>query len=656
MINQPLSFYIYDLETYPNCFLWSGKFFGKSEYQVFEMSSRKNQRSELLTFLSYLQNLGVQLVGFNSVGFDYPITHELLNNIHTFTFETAYQECVKIINSQGYGFSQIGYKDRILPQIDLAKINHFDNMNKRTSLKSLQVAMRSPSVEDLPFEPGTILTSEQMDTMIRYNCHDILRTEDFLKRNMHLIEMRKELLDTGVLTGDVLNFSDVKIGTEYLVKKIGRAKCYSGNKPRQTFRESVDLKEVILPKIFFRTENFDEVLSWFKKQIIYTKAEERPHFEKKLANLDFFFGVGGVHASVEGKKFESNATHVIKDIDVAGMYPAIAVVNGFAPEHLAGKDFNDAYRQIQLDRGRYKKGTPMNAMLKLAQNGVFGNSDNAYSCFYDPKYAKSITVNGQLQILQLAETLSLIPGLQLIQANTDGITCYLPRELEHLFQFWKMDWEQMTDLKLEETEYFKMWIRDVNNYLCIDTRGKIKRKGAYWYPIEEKDYDGVWNKDFSKMVVQKVTEQVLINDWNPDALIRLMTDPFDFMLRYKTPAGAYVLIGDQKMPKTVRYYISKSGQPMKKVAPPKGVVGAFKRKNALTDEFYKSIMSEIEPGSWDVRIHTKNKSVYEIVETKIESGWLVKECNVASNFDWNDVDYDYYVEEIKKLLIGEYNV
>lgn len=648
-----MNFYIFDLETYPNCFLFSGKFRGDSKVQVFELSTRKDQRNELVSWLNYLQNANVHMVGYNSVGFDYPITHELLNNIYTFTYHKAYILCNQIINSQEYGFTQLNHRDRIIPQIDLAKINHFDNKNKRTSLKSLQFAMRSESVEDLPIPPGTLLTSEQMDQLIQYNIHDITETEKFLEKNIHLIEMRKELLDTGVLTGDVLNFSDVKIGTEYLIKKIGRTKCFhSGNKPRQTLREKIEFRDIILPKIEFRTEPFQAILDTFKSQVVYVNSEEAtPKIEAKIAGIDFYFGFGGVHASVENRKYASNDTHVIKDIDVTGMYVSVAIVNGFAPEHL-GKDFLDAYKQLQLDRAKYKKGTTMNAVLKLAGNGVYGNSDNHFSCFYDPKYPKQVTINGQLQILQLVEVLSLIPGLQIIQANTDGITILLPRQLEHLYNLWKSDWETSTGLNLEEVNYSKMWIRDVNNYLCLTEDGKLKRKGAYWYPVDEKDYDGVWSKDFSMMVVQKVIEQVLINDWKPEVLVKLMTDPFDFTIRYKTPSGAKVFIGDKEMLKTVRYYVSTRGKPMKKVASPKGAAGEYKRKNKLTDEYFNKIMLEIGPGVWDDRIHTKNKTKYEEVITSIESGWLVKEVNQISNFDWTDVNYEYYIKEINKLMIG----
>lgn len=463
--------YIYDLETFSNCFLFIGKFKGDSNVQVFEMSTRKNQKGELLNWLSYLQNARVEMVGYNNLGFDSPILHKLLNEVHTFDYRTAKQMADQIIGSQTYGNAghyNVPFRERIIAQIDLAKVNHFDNANRRTSLKALQFAMRSESVEDLPYDPSMDLTSAQMDNLIKYGIHDVTETEKFLGKCEHLIDFRKELVETGVLSGDVLNYSDVKIGTEYLVKKIGRAKCYGhGNAPKQTYRDVIRFNEIILPKIQFMTEPFQAVLDWFKEQKVIVKSEdEPPKFEAKLAGIDFFFGVGGVHASVENKAFHSNEEFVIKDIDVTGMYVSVAVANGFYPEHL-GQDFVLAYKQLQTDRARYKKGTSMNKVLKLAGNGVYGNSDNPFSCFYDPRYPKQVTINGQLQILQLAEVLSLIPRLQIIQVNTDGITVYYPRSLEYLLDLWIKDWEQNTGLSLEHATFKSMWIRDCNNYLAV---------------------------------------------------------------------------------------------------------------------------------------------------------------------------------------------
>lgn len=655
-----MRFYNFDIETFPNCFLFTGKFEDAPEIYQFEISEFVNQRDALLGHLNYLRNCAnVYLQGYNNLGFDYPIVHSAINEPWVFDANKAYQLCQQIVGSGFHNRNNFTIRlgDRYLPQIDLFKVNHFDNQAKSTTLKLLQCAMRSESVEDLPFPNGKILTREEVEVLKKYNIHDVTETEKFGIICREHVMMRKELLDQGILSGDVLNYSDVKIGTEFLVKKIGRNKCFvSGSKPKQSFRTEVQFKNVILPKIQFRTEPFQEVLEWFKGQTKYiAKEAENPSLETKLAGITFKFGVGGVHASVEKQVFHSDEDYVIKDIDVSGMYVAVAIANGFAPEHL-GQDFTTAYKQLQRDRSQYKKGTAMNLVLKLAGNGVYGNSNNSYSCFYDPKYTFSVTVNGQLQLLQLVELLALIPDLRIIQANTDGITARVPRKILPLFEAWCREWESQTGLKLEEVEYKSMFIRDVNNYIAVDTKGNIKRKGAYQYPITLKDYWGgsgsEWHKNFSNLASVKAAELCMLKGISPEHAIRLISDKFDFMLRYKCKGADKLYIGDKEQQKTLRYYVSTLGEPMQKVAPSRGPIGEFCRARGVSDELYAQVMKEIGNGKHDLRIHTKNKSTYKAVVTKVETGYKIKECNHVRNFTWDDIDYKYYISETKKLIIG----
>jgi hypothetical protein len=650
-------YYIYDLEVYPNVFLFGGKFRGTNEVQIFEISDRMNESQKLLSWLSYLKNLEVEMVGFNSIAYDYIILHELLTNPYTFSYEKAFQVSQQIFTSQGRGANllHVRHSERVIPQIDIVKFCHFDNDAKRTSLKALQFAMRSESLEDLPFKIRP-LNNQEKDQLRSYNAHDVTETEKFFNISEHLVDMRREYLDDGVLQGDVLNYSDVKIGVEYLISRLGRNKCYAGGKPRQTFRTQIEFNKIILPKITYRTEVFQEVLSWFKKQTIYISSESpKPSLVTQLAGLEFHFGIGGVHASADNKIYSSDDDFQIIDIDVSGMYVAVAIANGFAPEHL-GEAFSAAYRQIKEDRARYPKGSSRNAALKLAGNGAYGMSNNPYSPLYDPQYTFSVTVNGQLQLLQMVELIDLLPDCELIQANTDGITVRIKKENEWLFKAWCKEWEKLTNLELEEVRYSRMWIRDVNNYIAEkigkDGTPELKRKGAYWYPLNTKEYEGWWNKDFSNLASIKAAEKAMTHSWPLEAAIKLITDPFDFMLRYKATGESRLFIGEDEQLKTVRYYVSISGKPMKKVSPPKGEVGQFKRKNSLKDEVFNAIMKEIGKDVWDDRIHTKNKSKYGIVETSVQSGWLVKECNIATKFDWKDVDWKYYIEEAQKLIVG----
>jgi hypothetical protein len=96
----------------------------------------------------------------------------------------------------------------------------------------------------------------------------------------------------------------------------------------------------------------------------------------------FDFGVGGIHGSLTSKVVKETKTYKIVDADVSSMYPNIAISNRVYPEHLTSK-FCDIYQDVYEQRKSYPKTSAENAMLKLALNGVYGDSNNKYSPFYD---------------------------------------------------------------------------------------------------------------------------------------------------------------------------------------------------------------------------------------------------------------------------------
>jgi hypothetical protein len=60
-------------------------------------------------------------------------------------------------------------------------------------------------------------------------------------------------------------------------------------------------------------------------------------------------------------------------------------------------------------------------------------------------------------------------------------------------------------------------------------------------------------------------------------------------------------------------------------------------------------MEEIGLGVWDERIHTKNKSKYEIRKTDYHTGHTVRLCNTMKH-DIVDINYDFYLKEVNKLI------
>jgi len=658
----------YDEETFPNAFIIGFLHKTTRRKWLFEISDRRNDIDLLCRFIDELAVQGCRLVGYNNIGFDYPVIHFIYKNrTACITVTDIYDKAMSIINSPwGARFSHMVWEsDWLVEQLDLYKIHHFDNVSKATSLKILEFNMRMNSIEDLPFPVGTVLTSEQVDVLISYMWHDIDATDKFADRTVKQIKMREGLSEK--FGKNMMNMSDVKIGETILVTEIEKAgvKCFeyvdNKKKKRQTQRDSIDLNQVIFPYVKFERVEFQNIQNYLSTRVI---KETKGIFKDLIATVegvDYKFGTGGIHASVESQVIHTTDTHQIVDIDVASFYPNLAIKNHLFPAHL-GQEFCDAYLNVYHTRKTYNKGTAENEAFKLALNGAYGGSNNEYSPFLDPFYTMSITINGQLLLCMLTEQMLKVPGLKMIQANTDGITYLCPREhLDHTRQICRW-WEGLTNLELEEALYSRMFIRDVNSYMAEYESGKLKRIGAYAHETAE-DNPGTrelpYHKDWSARVVRLAAEHALVRGGDIREFIENHDGIFDFFLRTKVPRNSTLEWGGEQVSNIVRYYISTNGKPLEKVMPPNGPLGAYKRANKLTNAYFDSVIAEVGLNVWDERIHTKNQSVYGVRRSGINTGWSVELCNNLDNLlvppdggsPMVDINYEWYIKEAEKLVI-----
>lgn len=664
---------VYDEETFPNCWTLQMECLHNEQRAVWEISEFRDDRHELRQWLNWLAANQVPMISFNGESYDYPMLHYLWTNPDA-TYHDLYRKNVEIIDgSFDNRFAHtIWARDRLAPQIDLMKVHHFDNKAKITSLKALQVNMRAKTVMESTVPFGAPVTAAQVETdVLPYGFHDVSETKRFAWQSMGAIEFRLGLVDQfGV---ECLSWNDTKVGEKMLEQRLGDDVCYdrsSGRKQRrQTVRTKIALRDIIFPYVQFQNPEFQRVHRFMLDQVLTPEDAADPDSPIKtkgvftdlhatVGGLTFHFGTGGVHASVEAQRFHATDEWLIRDIDVASLYPSLAIVNKLAPEHL-GSAFTTEYAKIPVERALHAKGTYMNAALKLAANGAWGKSNSMWSVFYDPQYAMTIPINGQLLICMLVEWLLTVPTIGLIQANTDGVTYTIHRDHLDAARAIEKRWQDYTMLVLEDAAYSRMWIRDVNNYVAEDTKGKLKQKGAYWHP-DPQDYAGsisnasppAWHKNFNPVIVPRAAVLAMVHGIDPAAIIRAHTDPFDFMLSVKVNRSDSLYIGDAPQQRVTRYYVSTDGAPMIKVAPPVagGVIGQWKRANGVTKAQYDAEMLRTG-GEWSETVCTKNKSRYTERRTAIEAGHLITQCNDVSDFRFDNVNYDYYVNEARKLVI-----
>jgi hypothetical protein len=719
--------WIYDIETYKSAFTFAciradGKF-----PRVFEVSKRTNELDRIYACVDYIEATSGRLVGFNNVGFDYPILHEVLTTRSRWLSKTGKQVAADVhklaqkqidsFKDNGFGHS-IKTDEQVVPQVDLYRIHHFNNKAKATGLKMLEFNMRMDNIEDLPYAVDAELADAEIDKLKTYNMHDVRCTLAFYLKSLTQIEFRDNL--SIKLGRDFTNADDTKIGAEFFQMKLEESgvklhKFKDGKKVMmQTKRDKIAIKDCLFGYYKFDRPEFQAVYDWFSKQVItetkgvfsdikehnlglvskysnltvkrkkfkgvpterdtdefknehplgwieveelkateylfdangehvmeypldadgcpdLTKKRKKVRVPKKsywgcyriaetlnvlVDGYRIDFGVGGVHASLTEKIVSAGKTYMVRDADVSSMYPNIAISNKIYPEHL-GEQFCVIYQDMYEQRKSYAKNTPENAMLKLALNGTYGKSNDKYSVFYDPKFTMSITINGQLSLLMLADRLLQIPKLKLVQLNTDGLTVAMTRDSEEQYNAICAQWQKDVKLELEFVDYQNMYIRDVNNYIAVYTNGKVKRKGAYQYE------DLGWHQNQGGLVIPMAAEAAMLHGRDVREFIQERLDQghiFDFMLRTKVPRSSKLVLEFEdgrieQQQNICRYYPCKTGGKLIKLMP------------ALEDNEDKT----------DRRLG-------------IDTSWNVKTCNNIADFGY-DVDLDYYVSEAEKLVI-----
>lgn len=542
--------WIYDCETYPNCFSFAIIREDGKHASTYEISTRKNEIDRMFACLDYLAKQGDFLVGFNSLNFDYPVLHKVLqlrkNNKIPLRGENlaskVYQFAQEQIESMKGDFaSTVPVDEHYVKQIDLFKIHHFDNKAKSTSLKMLEFNMRASNISDLPFPVGKHLTSDEIDVLLHYNAHDVKMTLEFYKKTIPMIEFREQL--TNKYNRNFMNHNDTKIGKDYFIMRLEEEGIpvyikdnHGRRKANQTKRSMIKIKDCLFDYYNFTRPEFIAIHEWFKKQVItetkgvFSDIEEhllgdvakyaemvvkRKKFPKEPTKTEydqfkrehpcgwvervelkakkkgetqysywgmwrvaetlnvvidgfrFDFGVGGIHGSLSETVVKSNKKWNIVDLDVSSFYPNLAISNRIYPKHLTDK-FCDIYKDMYEQRKSYKKGTPENAMLKLALNGTYGESNNPFGVFYDPQFTMSITVGGQLTLCLLIDMFYQNKiNFKMVMANTDGITVVVTKEHDDNMMHIVGEWEKLVKLEMERVDYDKMFIRDVNNYIGV---------------------------------------------------------------------------------------------------------------------------------------------------------------------------------------------
>lgn len=632
---------IYDTETIKGFFLLSCYIPETDTWEDFCINDTQNDLYKLLKFEEEYRDY--YWVGYNNLSFDSQVLEFILRDSDNWfnlsnlqISERIWQFAQDTIDNSNHGVFPI-YRESSLStkQVDLFKINHYDNKNRMVSLKRLEFEMDFENIEEFSVDHRKIDFSEQEKVDLINYCHnDVKATYEFFKittgetdhplyKGNNQIQLRHDIQEEFGI--DCLNYSNAKIGDEIIKKYYCEEKkiSYSDLPKKGFFRKSIKLKHCIPSNISFKTPE----LQAFLKESKTIELNINEDFERSIQfyGQTYTFAKGGLHNVINGKIYESDEENDIIDIDVSGYYPADIINNSYYPYHL-GKEFLVGYSKVYFKRielkplaKKDKKIKGIVAGLKEAGNCPYGKSSDMQSWLYDKQMTLATCITGEFSLLMLIEDCEL-NGISCIMANTDGATFIVPKNKGLIFKQIKEEWLKKTSIKLtyelEEVKYKKMVFSTVNDYLAIKEDGEVKLKGDFM-----KDFE--LHKNKSARICPIALEKYFVEGIPVEDTIKNHKKIFDFCIRAKASRdfhyeGLIKETGEKKVyNKLIRYYISNKGEKLLKIKNPECQTNA-------------APMSEVNAGEWLSTVCN-----YLPKSTKVE------DC---------DINYDFYIEKAQKII------
>lgn len=683
--------FVYDIEVFQNIFHCSAINTETKEVHKFEISSRKNQLSELISFFkqvnspvswndNYTTNCSIDsdkiFCGYNNLHYDNPVINYIIEYEHVLT-----EKPVLVITNSIFNLSrEITNSGENIEKWKRWKyqvwFDSFDILtmlysNKlRVGLKEIQVTMQYKNVQEFVCDWSKPLPIEDFDSMIDYNINDIESTSALLDRCKKDIDLRLAIEDeygVKVLSKDGVNIG-MKILTHKYLEKTGLT--WWDIKDLRSPQAYIPLKDVILPFIKYDSPILKSVLDEMKTQVV---SPGRKGYEKNFVfgGLRYTIGVGGIHSKNDPEIIIPAEDEMLIDIDVASLYPSMLIEYGFYPKHL-GPEFLEVYSQIRSERieAKHNGDKIKDSTLKLALNGLSGNLQNEHNFCYSPFAVMQIRINGQLLLLMLAEKLVEL-GCRIVQANTDGLFVLLKKSVYDKVNIVCREWEQLTKLTLEEDRFEAMYQYAINDYIAVkegyakkkhefrdftavmDPKtgdhikyGATNAKGETYRNMDEirKDYiktkgmfitEVLLGKGLSPKIIPEAIIKYFVDEIPVEDTIKGCTDIKKFLMSEKTGKQWHVEYMNQEIQRTNRFYASTNGGYL------------WKWKNVEQPESYKW-NDNIKTYQEDNSKPLKEQKQYQNMLTA--SGVTLLNMFDEKPIEDRKINYRYYLRECYKII------
>ena len=484
--------------------------------------------------------------GFNTKGYDQYIIKAICGGLSP--------EEVKQVNDWIIGGGQ-GWQCPLLNGVFFRfnNVDIMDDLQMGLSLKAIEGHL-GMSIEEteVDFNLDRPLTEEELKLTVKYCIHDVDATEK-------LTEIRKDYIRTKLNLGTRADIDSVKAVSSTNAKltamMLGAVKREWNDGRDYVYPPNLDLS--VIPK---------EVLDFF--DTIHDMSIPDDVLFKTSLNIDIGgmpckYAWGGVHGSLTCYHEEATEGRVIQNRDVSSLYPSLIEGYNYLSRNVPNPQL---FYDIRKDRIRAKhEGDKQTATdLKLPLNTVSGAQENKYNDLYDPLPTRSMRISGQLFLTMLTmQLLNACKTIKLLNLNTDGLMYSIDKSELHIVDEIASTWEKRTGFELETDDISKVWLKDVNNLLFIDTKGKVKTVGGYLnYGISVK---GAWAINNNATIVKQALVEYFVNGTPPEETINGCNDIFAFQLIAKAGSKyreAYHLVDGVKesVQKVNRVYASKDSR------------------------------------------------------------------------------------------------
>ncbi len=537
----------FDIEVYRNYYLAGFKHRASGKVVFIESTPDGHLDTNKLEWI--LRNFTI--VGFNSTGYDLPITSMALAGLSLYDMKEASNRIIQ---------GQEPWRDVLKSyRVKCIEIDHMDLIEVaplRASLKIYGGRMHTKQMQDLPFHPDINLSLDQK-IITRYYCiaKDLPSTMLLRETLDEQIQLR---IDMGKIYGlDLRSRSDAQIAEHVISHEVQQL-----NGKRVT-RPKIPPGTVYRYKVPKYLEYRSPLLQWARNVVADAKFIVADHgsidmppeigeLKLEINGSTYTMGIGGLHSTESKVSHVQDDQYEIYDFDVTSYYPKIILNQGLYPYHM-GPAFLRVYNRIVQTRVAAKqRGDKVVAnSLKIVVNGSYGKLGSKWSNLYAPDLLIQVTLTGQLSLLLLIERLEMA-GIHVISANTDGIVVKPHRSQVERMKNIVAQWERDTQFEMEESRYLALFSRDVNNYIAVkkkfDKTNKVwldipdgtKTKGAYANPWNSNDDKSMWlHKNPTNTICVEAVELLLTKGVPIVTTIRGCQDIRKFVSVRTVKGGAY---------------------------------------------------------------------------------------------------------------------